>query len=556
MAEGQKQAAILKAEGEAQAILAVERAKAEGIKMVYNAIKEADPTKEVVAIRSLEALEKVSAGQATKIVVPTEAANILGALSGIKGILEGEKAGSSGGLGGGVGASPQSPPAWPGRLSAQSAATWKQNVKEGRRETGGPCSSAGPSSVNNAVHKVLAAGANRMLQWAKTPTGDAFMPIHTKLCDMLDIEYPVIQGGMAWVATAELAAAVSEAGGLGIIGAGSAAPDVVRAEVRKARSMTSKPFGVNVYFLSPFAEQVIQTLIEEKVPVVTTGAGNPGKYVPAMKDAGMKILAVVASVNLAKRLRGQSGCPGRRGHGVRGQIGGSPRCRSCPDCGRVNIPVVAAGRVVLRTRPGCRAVPRGRRCADGPPGSSAPRSAGPSRVQAGDFRRPNGYRRYRRKHGHSWSGLDTIWPWRSTRPRRRAQASRIWRKWCWQARPLWDATSRTFRHGRTHRCHGAEGRDVRRDHQDMSPALRKFLVNEGAASMGLAAMFVLFRECTIVSETIVSETIPVRRDHQERNHRERNHVSARQYIKGACAAWIGGWSDSRDKDSSRRRLRR
>jgi len=93
VAEGQKQAAILKAEGEAQAILAVERAKAEGIKMVYNAIKEADPTKEVVAIRSLEALEKVSAGQATKIVVPTEAANILGALSGIKGILEGEKAG-------------------------------------------------------------------------------------------------------------------------------------------------------------------------------------------------------------------------------------------------------------------------------------------------------------------------------------------------------------------------------------------------------------------------------------------------------------------------------
>jgi enoyl-[acyl-carrier protein] reductase II len=171
------------------------------------------------------------------------------------------------------------------------------------------------------------------------------MPIHTKLCDMLDIEYPVIQGGMAWVATAELAAAVSEAGGLGIIGAGSAPPDVVRAEVRKARSMTSKPFGVNVYFLSPFAEQVIQTLIEEKVPVVTTGAGNPGKYVPAMKDAGMKILAVVASVNLAKRLE-RAGVDALVAEGMEcgghiGEIATMPLVPQIVDA--VNIPVVAAG---------------------------------------------------------------------------------------------------------------------------------------------------------------------------------------------------------------------
>jgi len=171
------------------------------------------------------------------------------------------------------------------------------------------------------------------------------MPIHTKLCELLNIDYPIIQGGMAWVATAELAAAVSEAGGLGLIGAGSAPPEVVRVEVRKARLMTDKPFGVNVYFLSPFAEKVIEMLIEEKVPVVTTGAGNPGKYVSAMKDAGMKVLALVASVNLAKRLE-RAGVDGLVAEGMEcgghvGDIATMPLVPQIVDA--VDIPVVAAG---------------------------------------------------------------------------------------------------------------------------------------------------------------------------------------------------------------------
>ncbi len=171
------------------------------------------------------------------------------------------------------------------------------------------------------------------------------MAIRTKLCDMLGIEYPIIQGGMAWVATAELAAAVSEAGGLGVIGAGSAPPHVVRDEVRKARALTSKPFGVNVYFMSPFAAEVIDVLVEEKVPVVTTGAGNPGKYIPKFKEAGTKVLALVASVNLAKRLE-RSGVDGLVAEGMEcgghiGDIATMPLVPQIVDA--VNIPVVAAG---------------------------------------------------------------------------------------------------------------------------------------------------------------------------------------------------------------------
>jgi len=169
--------------------------------------------------------------------------------------------------------------------------------------------------------------------------------IRTKLCDMLGIEYPIIQGGMAWVATAELAAAVSEAGGLGVIGAGNAPPDVVRSEVRKAKSLTSKPFGVNVYFMSPYAAEVIEVLIEEKVPVVTTGAGNPGKYVPRMKEAGMKVLSLVASVNLAKRLE-RAGVDALVAEGMEcgghiGDIATMPLVPQIVDA--VDIPVVAAG---------------------------------------------------------------------------------------------------------------------------------------------------------------------------------------------------------------------
>lgn len=124
----------------------------------------------------------------------------------------------------------------------------------------------------------------------------------TRLNKLLEVEYPIIQGGMAWVATAELAAAVSEAGGLGIIGAGSAPGEVVRQQIRKAKTLTSKPFGVNVYYLSPFVEEVIQVVLEEGVSVITTGAGNPGKHIPRLKEKGIKVIPVIASVALAKRM--------------------------------------------------------------------------------------------------------------------------------------------------------------------------------------------------------------------------------------------------------------
>jgi enoyl-[acyl-carrier protein] reductase II len=171
------------------------------------------------------------------------------------------------------------------------------------------------------------------------------MKIRTDLCDLLNIEYPVIQGGMAWIATAELAAAVSEAGGLGLIGAGSAPPEVVRDEIKKAKDLTRKPFGVNVYFLSPHADEVIKMLIEEKVPVVTTGAGNPGKYVPMLKDSGAKVLSLVASVNLARRLE-RAGVDALVAEGMEcgghiGDISSFPLIPQVVDA--VNIPVVAAG---------------------------------------------------------------------------------------------------------------------------------------------------------------------------------------------------------------------
>ena len=124
----------------------------------------------------------------------------------------------------------------------------------------------------------------------------------TRLCELLGIEYPIIQGGMAWVATAELAAAVSNGGGIGLIAAGNAPADVVRAQIQKAKSLTDKPFGVNVMMMSPFVEEVMQVIIEEKPAVVATGAGNPGKYIPSLKEAGIKIMPVVASVAMAKKM--------------------------------------------------------------------------------------------------------------------------------------------------------------------------------------------------------------------------------------------------------------
>ncbi len=128
--------------------------------------------------------------------------------------------------------------------------------------------------------------------------------IKSKVADMLGLQYPVFQGGMAWVATAELASAVSNAGGLGIIGAGSMDGDILIKEIRKARELTEKgkPFGVNLMLLNPFIDDLVDIVIKEKVDVVTTGAGNPGKYVDRFKEAGIKIFPIAPTVALAKRL--------------------------------------------------------------------------------------------------------------------------------------------------------------------------------------------------------------------------------------------------------------
>lgn len=126
--------------------------------------------------------------------------------------------------------------------------------------------------------------------------------MQTSLTELLHIKYPIIQGGMAWAATAELAAAVSEAGGLGIIGTGSAPPEVVKEEIKKVRRMTTKPFGVNIIVHSPFAEEIARLLVEERVPVIATGGGNPSHFFPLFKESKAIIMSVVSSSALAKRL--------------------------------------------------------------------------------------------------------------------------------------------------------------------------------------------------------------------------------------------------------------
>ena len=122
----------------------------------------------------------------------------------------------------------------------------------------------------------------------------------TRVTELLGVEKPIIQGGMAWVAESHLAAAVSNAGGFGIIGAANAPAEVVRNYIREAKEMTDKPFGVNIMLMSPYADEVAKVVVEEGVQVVTTGAGNPGKYMKMWKDAGIVVIPVVASVALAK----------------------------------------------------------------------------------------------------------------------------------------------------------------------------------------------------------------------------------------------------------------
>lgn len=167
----------------------------------------------------------------------------------------------------------------------------------------------------------------------------------TNIAKLLGIKYPIIQGGMAWVATAELAAAVSNAGALGIIGAGHMPPDALRAEIQKAKQLTDKPFGVNIMLMSPFVKEVMQVVVEERVPVVTTGAGNPGEYISALKEIGTKVIPVVASVALAKRLE-RTGVDAVIAEGTEsgGHIGELTTMALVPQVvDAVKIPVIAAG---------------------------------------------------------------------------------------------------------------------------------------------------------------------------------------------------------------------
>ena len=169
--------------------------------------------------------------------------------------------------------------------------------------------------------------------------------LKTPLCDLLGIEKPVFQGGMAWIADASLAAAVSEAGGLGIIAAMNANADWLRDQIHELRRRTDKPFGVNVMLMSPFADEVAQVVIDEKVPVVVTGAGNPRKYMPAWIEAGIKVIPVVASVALAK-LVARAGATAVVAEGTEsgGHIGELTTMVLVPQVvDAVDIPVLAAG---------------------------------------------------------------------------------------------------------------------------------------------------------------------------------------------------------------------
>lgn len=167
----------------------------------------------------------------------------------------------------------------------------------------------------------------------------------TEVTELLGIEYPIIQGGMAWVAEYHLAAGVSNAGGLGLIGAASAPAEWVREQIREAKKLTDKPFGVNIMLMSPYADEVAKVIVEEGVKVVTTGAGNPEKYMEMWKEAGVKVIPVVASVALAKRMeRCGADAVVAEGCEAGGHIGENTTMVLVPQIvDAVNIPVIAAG---------------------------------------------------------------------------------------------------------------------------------------------------------------------------------------------------------------------
>lgn len=169
--------------------------------------------------------------------------------------------------------------------------------------------------------------------------------MQTEINNLLEIEYPIIQGGMAWVAEHHLAAAVSEAGGFGLIGAANAPADWVREQIQKTKELTDRPFGVNVMLMSPYADEVARVIAEEGVKAVTTGAGNPEKYMELWKERNIKVIPVVASVALAKRME-RCGADAVVAEGCEsgGHIGESTTMTLVPQVvDAVDIPVIAAG---------------------------------------------------------------------------------------------------------------------------------------------------------------------------------------------------------------------
>ena len=167
----------------------------------------------------------------------------------------------------------------------------------------------------------------------------------TEITELLNIEYPIIQGGMAWVADYHLAAAVSNAGGLGLIGSGGAPASWVKDQIREVKKLTDKPFGVNIMLMNPEADEIAKVIVEEKVPVVTTGAGNPAKYIKEWKAAGVKVIPVVASCALAKMMeRCGADAVVAEGTEAGGHIGEITTMSLVPQVvDAVNIPVIAAG---------------------------------------------------------------------------------------------------------------------------------------------------------------------------------------------------------------------
>lgn len=169
--------------------------------------------------------------------------------------------------------------------------------------------------------------------------------METRVTELLGIEYPIIQGGMAWVAEANLAVSVSKAGGLGLIAGANAPADIVREQIQKAKAATDKPVGVNIMLLSPHADEVAKVIVEEGIKVVTTGAGNPAKYMDMWKEAGIKVIPVVASVALAKLMeRGGADAVVAEGMESGGHIGAATTMTLVPQIvDAVSIPVIAAG---------------------------------------------------------------------------------------------------------------------------------------------------------------------------------------------------------------------